>query len=61
MSAYEYQAVDEKGNNKKGLIEADTARQARSQLRGMGLMPVDINEVSNATTEGKTRLKKRQT
>ncbi|MFT5226114.1 MAG: general secretion pathway protein F [Polaribacter sp.] len=58
MSAFEYQAVDEKGNNKKGLIEADTARQARSQLRGMGLMPVEINEVSNTTTEGKKRLKK---
>ncbi|MFT4608078.1 MAG: general secretion pathway protein F, partial [Chitinophagales bacterium] len=58
MSAFEYQAVDENGNNKKGLIEADTARQARSQLRGMGLMPLEINEVSNSTTEGKTRLKK---
>ncbi|MFT6372189.1 MAG: general secretion pathway protein F [Gammaproteobacteria bacterium] len=58
MSAFEYQAVDVKGNNKKGLIEADTARQARSQLRGMGLMPVDVSEVSNATTKGKTRLKK---
>ncbi len=58
MSAFEYQAVDENGNNKKGLIEADTARQARSQLRGMGFMPLEINEVSNSTIEGKTRLKK---
>jgi general secretion pathway protein F len=58
MSAFEYQAVDEKGNNKKGLIEADTARQARSQLRGMGLMPLEINEVSNNSSEGKNRLKK---
>jgi general secretion pathway protein F len=58
MSAFEYQAVDEKGNNKKGLIEADTARQARSQLRGMGLMPLEINEVSNNSSKGKNRFKK---
>ena len=46
MAAFEYQAVDAGGKTQRGLIEADTARQARQQLRGMNLMPVEIGEVS---------------
>jgi general secretion pathway protein F len=46
MAAYEYQAVDASGKTQKGLIEADTARQARQQLRGMNLMPLEVAEVS---------------
>ena len=48
MGAYEYQAVDSEGKTQKGMIEADTAKQARQQLRGMSLMPVEIGEVSLA-------------
>jgi general secretion pathway protein F len=47
MAAFEYQAVDVDGKTQKGLIEADTARQARQQLRGMSLMPVEIGEVTS--------------
>lgn len=50
MSAFEYQAVDSDGKTQKGLIEADTAKQARQQLRGMNLMPIDIGEVSRTTS-----------
>ena len=46
MAAFEYQAVDAGGKTQKGLIEADTARQARQQLRGMNLMPLEVGEVS---------------
>ena len=52
MSAFEYQAIDVDGKTQKGLIEADTARQARQQLRGMHLMPVEIGEVSKSSTRG---------
>jgi general secretion pathway protein F len=58
MSAFEYQAVDANGKTKSGLIEADTARQARQQLRGMNLMPVSIGEVSanaSKTSTGSSR------
>lgn len=48
MAAFEYQVLDAGGKTKKGLIEADTAKQARQQLRGMGLMPIGIGEVSQA-------------
>lgn len=50
MSAFEYQAVDADGRTQKGLIEADTARQARQQLRGMKLMPIEIGEVSRSAS-----------
>ena len=47
MAAFEYIAFDDKGARKKGLIEADTARQARQQLRGIGLSPIEVDEVSS--------------
>jgi len=46
LAAFEYLAFDENGSRKKGLIEADTAKQARQQLRGIGLSPVEVDEVS---------------
>ncbi|MCG6890981.1 MAG: type II secretion system inner membrane protein GspF [Gammaproteobacteria bacterium] len=56
MAAYEYQAVDAKGKTQKGLIEADTARQARQQLRGMNLMPLEVGVVSSRESDtGKRR------
>ena len=55
MAAFEYQAVDVDGNTQKGLIEADTARQARQQLRGMSLMPVEIGEVSSRESKGTSK------
>ncbi len=50
MAAFAYQAVDQDGKTQKGLIEADTAKQARQQLRGMALMPVEIDEVTSRQT-----------
>jgi general secretion pathway protein F len=55
MAAFEYQAVDTNGKTSKGLIEADTARQARQQLRGMGLMPLEMGEVSSRQQSGAER------
>lgn len=55
MPAFEYIAFDAKGNRKKGLLEADTARSARQNLRGLGLTPVEIDEVSGKQLNQKTR------
>ena len=52
MGAFEYQAIDAEGKTQKGLIEADTAKQARQQLRGMSLMPLEIGEVSQTLLGG---------
>ena len=42
MAAFDYQAVDSRGKNRKGVIEGDTPRHARSLLREQGLMPTDV-------------------
>ncbi|MDH5388915.1 MAG: type II secretion system inner membrane protein GspF [Gammaproteobacteria bacterium] len=43
MAAFEYIALDEKGKEKKGIIEADTAKQVRQLLRDKGLTPLQID------------------
>ncbi len=52
MAAFEYLAFDDQGRRKKGLIEADTARHARQQLRGMGLTPAEIEELRGEQETG---------
>ena len=46
MGAFEYTAVDNRGKEKKGLIEGDTARQVRSLLRERSLLPLQVTEVA---------------
>ncbi|WP_448250140.1 type II secretion system inner membrane protein GspF [Thalassotalea agariperforans] len=42
MPAFDYQAVNARGKNVKGIIEGDTARQVRGILREQGLMPTAV-------------------
>lgn len=42
MPAYRYEALDADGRSQQGLLEADTARAARSLLRQRGLIPLEI-------------------
>ena len=42
MAAFDYQAVDSRGKNKKGVIEGDTPRQVRGLLREQGLIPLEV-------------------
>ena len=46
MAAFEYTVLDEKGNEKKGVIESDSPRQARALLRERGLMPINIDSAA---------------
>lgn len=46
MAAFEYLALDARGRQSKGVLEADTARQVRSQLRDKGFTPLEVNAVS---------------
>jgi general secretion pathway protein F len=46
MAAFEYKALDSKGKSKKGILEADTAKQVRQQLREKGFIPIDISQAS---------------
>lgn len=45
MSAFEYTALDNKGREKKGVIEGDSARLVRQQLREQSLAPLTVIEV----------------
>ncbi len=45
MEAFQYQALDAAGRTVSGVVQADTARQARSQLRAQGLLPSVIGPV----------------
>ena len=60
MAAFEYKALDPKGKQKKGVIEADSARQVRQQLREKGLAPIEVeqsNEKQGRSRSGSPRRK----
>ena len=42
MPAFSYLAIDQKGKKKKGVVEADGPKQARSLLREKGLTPLEV-------------------
>ncbi len=44
MGAFEYTAVDTDGKQHRGVLEGDTARQVRQQLRDKDLLPIDVIE-----------------
>jgi general secretion pathway protein F len=46
MPAYSYQALDAQGNTVKGLLDADSAKSARSLLRAQALIPLAVDSVS---------------
>lgn len=47
MAAFEYQALDTKGKQHKGVLEADSSRQVRQQLRDKGWMPLSVEAANN--------------
>lgn len=46
MGAYQYQALTKSGSSKKGVIEADSERQARQLLRDSGLIPMEVRTMT---------------
>ncbi|MDA8621236.1 type II secretion system inner membrane protein GspF [Psychrosphaera sp.] len=54
MAAFEYKALDAKGKSKKGILEADTSKQIRQQLRDKGLIPLEINKASQKEQQEST-------
>ncbi|WP_352336544.1 type II secretion system inner membrane protein GspF [Psychrobacter sp. 16-MNA-CIBAN-0192] len=58
MPAYHYKALDEQGTVQKGLLEGDSARQVRQQLRDKRWTPMEVGAV-NATHNSQSRHKSR--
>jgi len=54
LAAFEFIALDANGKQQKGVLEADTARQIRSQLREKGLTPLNVDAVTNKQSSGKS-------
>ena len=46
MAAFEYIALDARGREQKGVLEADSVRQIRQLLRDQGLVPLDVDVAS---------------
>lgn len=57
MPAYSFEALDAEGQTRKGVIDADTAKAARAQLRAQALVPLAVDAVSGgeAQAEGAGR------
>ena len=49
MPAYTFEALDAQGATQKGLIDADTARAARSMLRARALVPLLVEPAASAS------------
>ena len=45
MPIYSYKAIDQRGRNSKGNIDADTAREARDKLRHQKLRVTDMERI----------------
>lgn len=51
MAAFRYEALDTAGRDSRGVIEADTLRQARANLRESGLTVIAVQAVSQDNLE----------
>lgn len=49
MSAFHYEALATDGRVKRGVLESDSARQARAQLRERGLTPLAVEAIDERT------------
>jgi general secretion pathway protein F len=49
MPAYAFEALHPDGQSRKGTLEADTAKAARSHLRSQGLVPLQVQAVAAGT------------
>ncbi len=54
MEAFQYEALDAAGRTVSGVMQADTARQARSQLRAQGLLPSQVDPVAARERAGQS-------
>ena len=48
MPAYSYEALDSEGKTRKGVLEADSVKSARSQLRTQKLVPIVVETLGAA-------------
>ena len=54
MPAYAFEALQNDGALRKGVVEADSAKAARSQLRAQSLVPLKVQALSPDGAEKKS-------
>jgi general secretion pathway protein F len=52
VATFSYKAIDANGKQKKGTLEADSARLLRQQLRSSGLTPLSVESIASKGTNG---------
>ncbi|NYT83147.1 type II secretion system inner membrane protein GspF [Alcaligenaceae bacterium] len=52
MPSYQYEAADDTGKIERGLVDADTERNARQILRARGLLPLSLRPTGGAAAGG---------
>jgi len=55
MTAFEYIALDTRGHEQSGVVEGDSPRHARQQLRDRGLTPVTVQALQGRAAAPATR------
>ena len=60
MPAFEYKALNAKGQEETGILEADTPRQVRQVLREGSLTPLSVEQVEKNEAAGQDNLKARR-
>jgi general secretion pathway protein F len=55
MGAFEYTALDASGKERRGVLEGDTVRHIRGQLREQQLLPVTVTEIVQREKAGRKR------
>ncbi|HEY4542239.1 MAG TPA: type II secretion system inner membrane protein GspF [Noviherbaspirillum sp.] len=51
MPAFRYEAVDDAGATRKGVLNADSPRAARADLRAQGLVPIAVDAIAAQVDE----------
>lgn len=52
MPAFEYRSLDHRGKVRKGVLEADSPRQVRQQLKSKGWVPLEVGEARDRPQSG---------
>jgi general secretion pathway protein F len=56
VATFLYKAIDTRGKQKKGTLEADSARLLRQQLRNTGLIPLEVEAVASKKSQSSRSL-----
>lgn len=56
MPAYHFEALQADGQTRKGVVEADSQKSARTQLRAQGLVPLQLEPITAGASTGTAAL-----